>query len=165
MDEGFERVREGLQDGLRALRRRGRLLNEFKTFILRGNAVDLAVGVVIGAAFNTVIESLVKDVLTPIVSIPGKADFSKYAICLRSSAGACSVSLRYGVLVTTLISFLLTAAAVFFVVVRPINKLRERRKSGEPQAEQTRDCPECLSKIPRAASRCAFCTTKVGAAA
>jgi large conductance mechanosensitive channel len=165
VDEGIERVREGLQEGLRALKRRGRLLNEFKTFILRGNAVDLAVGVVIGAAFNTVIESLVKDVLTPIVSIPGKADFSKYAICLRRSAGSCSVSLRYGVLVTALISFLLTAAAVFFVVVRPINKLRERRRSGEPEAERTRDCPECLSKIPREASRCAFCTTKVGAAA
>jgi large conductance mechanosensitive channel len=128
----------------------------FKAFILRGNVVDLAVGVVIGAAFGAVVTAFVKDFITPAIAIPGKAaDFSAYTFKVRNSI------FRYGEFINALISFLLIAAAVYFLVVVPVNKLMERRKT-EPDVESpTRECPECLSSIPVAATRCAFCTTEV----
>lgn len=167
--EGFDRIKDTLHEGIHDLKRRARAIGEFKAFILRGSALDLAVGVVIGAAFNTVVQSLVKDLLTPIISLPGTVDFKTLDVCLRHGVEAgksvCSANFAYGSFLTTVISFLLTAAAVFFVVVRPMNKMREWRASGEPEPQTTRECPECLSKIPVAARRCAFCTTEVGAAA
>ena len=134
-------------------------LKDFKTFILRGNVIDLAVGVAIGAAFGAVVTSFTKNLLLPIVAIPGgKADFSQYDFTIRSSV------FRYGQFINDLISFVLIAAALFFFVIRPINLLMARRKTEPDVMSTTRDCPYCLSSIPIAASRCAFCTADVGAA-
>ncbi|MGH2828897.1 MAG: large conductance mechanosensitive channel protein MscL [Actinomycetota bacterium] len=144
------------------LKRRAKVLGEFKAFISRSSAMDLAVGVVIGAAFNTVVQSLVKDVLTPIISVPGTANFDRYLWCLKDAGRpSCEngVALAWGVFLTTVISFLLTSAAVFFFVLRPMNKLRERRKGMETPT--TRECPECLSTIPRQAIRCSQCAQPV----
>jgi len=131
------------------------VIKEFKAFVLRGNVVDLAIAVVIGAAFGAVVTALVKDLLTPLIGIPGKADFSTLTFTINGSV------FRYGDFINVVIAFVTIAAAVFFFVVRPINMLMERRRT-EPDVEsETRECPECLSNIPRAASRCAFCTAKV----
>ena len=135
------------------------MLKDFKAFILRGNVVDLAVGIVIGAAFGTVVASFVKNLLTPLVSIPGKVNFSSLHFTLNHS------TFLYGTFLNDLISFIIIAAAVFFFVVRPVNHLMSRRRA-EPEVESTtRDCPECLSSIPKAATRCAFCTAPVAAVA
>ena len=131
------------------------MLKDFKAFVLRGNVVDLAIAVVIGAAFGAVVQAFVKDLLTPLVSIPGKANFQSLNFTIRHSVFA------YGDFLNVLIAFVTIAFAVFFFVVRPINMLMERRRT-EPDVEsETRECPECLSKIPGAATRCAFCTAKV----
>jgi large conductance mechanosensitive channel len=133
------------------------MLKDFKAFILRGNVVDLAVGVVIGAAFAAVVTALVKDIITPVISIPGTTNFGDLHFTVRHSVFA------YGDFLNALVTFALVAAAVFFFVVVPVNKLMAMRKT-EPEVEaSTRQCPECLSSIPAAASRCAFCTAKVGA--
>ena len=135
------------------------MLKDFKAFILRGNVVDLAVGIVIGAAFGTVVSSFVKNLLTPLVTIPGKVNFSDLHLTVRHS------TFFYGTFLNDLVSFIVIAAAVFFFVVRPVNALMAHRRV-EPEVESTtRDCPECLSSIPKAATRCAFCTAQVGAAA
>jgi large conductance mechanosensitive channel len=134
------------------------VLKDFKAFLLRGNVVDLAIAVVIGAAFGAVVQALVKDLITPLISIPGKANFQNLKFTIRSSVFA------YGDFLNALIAFLSIAAAVFFFVIRPLNTLMARRKT-EPDVEsETRDCPECLSSIPAQAKRCAFCTSKVSAA-
>ena len=135
------------------------MLKEFKSFILRGNAVDLAVGVVIGAAFGTVVDSIVKGILTPFISIPGKTNFD--SLHFKIGGGV----FRYGLVINAIISLLLIGAAVFFLVVRPLNHLEERRARLQPEElPATRPCPECLSEIPRDARRCAHCTSEVGAA-
>jgi large conductance mechanosensitive channel len=135
------------------------MLKDFKAFLLRGNVVDLAVAVVIGAAFGTVVAALVRDIITPIVGIPGSADFSSLTFTINGSV------FRYGDFINALISFVSIAGAVFFFVVRPVNALMARHRT-EPDVEHTtRDCPECLSSIPMAARRCAFCTAVVGATA
>lgn len=129
------------------------MLKEFKAFLLRGNVVDLAVAVVIGAAFGAVITSFVTNLLTPLVAIPGTTDFSD----LKFSIGG--GTFNYGVFLNDLIAFVLIASAVFFFVVKPINALMARHKT-EPEVESTtKDCPECLSSIPSGARRCAFCTS------
>jgi large conductance mechanosensitive channel len=139
----------------------------FRKFVLRGNVVDLAVGVVIGAAFGAVVTAFVTGILTPIIGLAGSQNFDKLGICLK---GSCPVDpktgvptghvLLYGSVLTAIVSFLLIAAAVYFVVVKPVNRLMERYKT-EPDVEMpTKDCPECLSSIPVAASRCAFCTVE-----
>ena len=135
------------------------MLNEFKEFILRGNVVDLAVAVVIGAAFGAVVTSLVGDILTPIIgAVIGEADFSQMDITLNDSR------ITYGNFLNALFSFLTIAAAVFFLVVKPVNMLMDRMKTEKPVDETTRECPQCLSSIPRAARRCAFCTSEVATA-
>jgi len=136
------------------------MLKDFKTFIMRGNAVDLAVGVVIGAAFGAVVDSIVKGVLTPLIAIPGKTDFGR--LTFKIGGGV----FKYGNVINAIVSLVLIGAAVFFLVVRPLNHLEERRKRQEPEPESpTRPCPECLSEIPKQARRCAHCTSEVGAAA
>lgn len=161
-DDAFDRMKDSLQGGLHVIKKRTRAIAEFKNFIARGSALDLAIGVVVGAAFNSVVQSLVKDVLTPIVSLPGRANFDDLSSCLKDPdplRSLCDVRIYYGRFVTTLVSFLLTAAAVFFFVVRPLGRLRAWRKADEEAAKpETRDCPECLTEVPLAASRCRACT-------
>jgi large conductance mechanosensitive channel len=128
------------------------MIRDFKAFILRGNVVDLAVGIVIGAAFGTVVTGLVKDLITPIVAaILGKPDFSGLTFTINGSR------FLYGDFINVLIAFLSIAAAVFFFVVRPVNALMARRQTGVEVESETVPCPECLSQIPRAARKCAFC--------
>ena len=135
------------------------MLKDFKAFILRGNVIDLAIGVAIGAAFAAVITSFTENLLTPLLSIPGDAaSFSEKSF---SVSGA---EFRYGAVIDSIISFVIIAAVLFFFVVKPVNTLMARRKT-EPEVESTtRDCPECLSSIPVAARRCAFCTAEVATA-
>ncbi|HXA29792.1 MAG TPA: large conductance mechanosensitive channel protein MscL [Candidatus Angelobacter sp.] len=129
------------------------MLKEFKAFILRGNVVDLAVGIVIGAAFGALVNAFVKDLLTPLIAaIVGKPDFSTLAFTVNGS------KFLYGDVVNFVITFVLVAAAVFFFVVKPINALTARsRREPSPEPDTTK-CPECLSVIPAAARRCAYCT-------
>ena len=132
------------------------MLKDFKQFLLRGNVVDLAVAVVIGAAFGTVVTALVKDLITPLIAaIGGQPDFSHLSFTIHHS------TFNYGDFLNQLISFVIIATVVFFFVVQPINhlvKLANRSKKTEDPT--TRKCPECLSEIPKAATRCAFCTAK-----
>jgi len=133
----------------------------FKQFLLRGNVVDLAVAVVMGATFGAVVTALVKDLLNPLVAaIMGKPDFSALAFTVNSS--------KFGIgdFFNALVAFLFTAAAIYFFVVLPINTLIARAKRGDiPPDPTTRKCPECLSDIPIAARRCAFCTSPLGSSA
>ncbi|MBM3146567.1 MAG: large conductance mechanosensitive channel protein MscL [Actinobacteria bacterium] len=126
------------------------MLKGFKEFIARGNVVDLAIAVVIGAAFGAVVASFVADLLTPLIAaIFGRQDFSGLYFTINGSR------FTYGSFINALISFLLVAIAIYFVVVAPMNHWRERRAAG--QDPTTKKCPECLSEIPREARRCAFC--------
>jgi large conductance mechanosensitive channel len=127
----------------------------FKKFLLRGNVVDLAVGVVIGAAFGSVVQAIVKDILNPLISaLGGKADVSSLSV----NAGG--ITFPVGDLIQAIISFVLIALAVYFVVVLPVNKLMDRYKP-QPQPAPTKDCPECSSKIPEAARRCPQCAAQL----
>jgi large conductance mechanosensitive channel len=133
------------------------MIKDFKKFILKGNVVDLAVAVVIGAAFGTIVTALVKDLVTPIIgAIGGKPDFSDLYFTLNKS------KFMYGDFLNAVVSFLLIASVIFFLVIQPINKLTalsNRNKTPEDPTEKK--CPECLSTIPKAATRCAFCASKV----
>jgi large conductance mechanosensitive channel len=136
-----------------------KILNDFKQFLLRGNVVDLAVAVVIGAAFGAVITALVEDLLTPLIAaIGGQQDFSALDFTINDS------TFRYGDFINKVITFVTIAAAVFFFVVVPINALIARSRKEPPADPTTRKCPECLSEIPIDARRCAFCTSEVRAA-
>lgn len=135
------------------------LLKEFRTFLLRGNMVDLAVGVVVGVAFGAVINALVKDLITPLVAaLAGKHDFSTLSFTVNGS------QFLYGDLFNALITFVTVAAAVFFFVVKPVNTMTARWKADPPVDATMRRCPECLSEIPRAARRCSSCTVEVAPA-
>jgi large conductance mechanosensitive channel len=135
-----------------------KILNDFKQFLLRGNVVDLAVAVVIGAAFGAVITALVQDLLTPLIAaIGGQQDFSALDFTINSS------TFRYGDFINKVFTFVMIAAAVFFFVVVPINALIARSRKEPPADPTTRKCPECLSEIPIDARRCAFCTSQVSA--
>ena len=133
------------------------MLSGFKQFILRGNVVDLAVGVVIGAAFGAVVTALTKDLLTPLIAaLVGKPDFSAIKFTINGSV------FPVGDFINSVVSFLLIAAAVYFFVVTPINALIARvRKAPAPADPTTKKCPECLSEIPLDAKRCAFCAQPV----
>jgi large conductance mechanosensitive channel len=132
------------------------LLQEFKQFILRGNLVDLAVAVVIGTAFGAVVTALVADVITPLIAaVGGQPDFSSLKLKLHGS------TFRYGHFLNALLTFLLISAVIFFLVLKPVNLLMARHKVEHPVEAETRSCPECLSDIPVAATRCAFCTSRV----
>ena len=138
------------------LREGSTLLKEFRAFILRGNLVDLAVAVVIGTAFTAVVTALVKFVITPLIAaIGGQSDFSGLSFSIRGS------EIVYGAFLNALISFVIVAAVVFFFVIKPVNALLERFQPDTAVDVETRECPECLSDIPRAATRCAFCTARV----
>jgi large conductance mechanosensitive channel len=131
---------------------------EFKAFLLRGNMLDLAVAVVIGAAFGAVVVALVKDLITPLIAaLVGKPDFSNLTFTINNSV------FRYGDFINAVVAFVLVAAAVFFFVVLPINRLMARSRREPPPDPTVQKCPECLSTIPTGARRCAFCTAELAA--
>ena len=132
------------------------ILKEFRAFILRGNLVDLAIAVVIGAAFTTVVNALVRDLITPLIAaIFGEPDFGTLSFTINGSQFA------YGDFLNALLTFVIVAAVVFFLVVKPVNMLMAGMRTEPDVDSHTRGCPECLSQIPVAARRCAFCTSEV----
>jgi large conductance mechanosensitive channel len=133
-------------------------MSGFKKFLLRGNVVDLAVAVVLGAAFGAVIAALVKDLLTPLIAaLVGKPDFSQLTFTVNNS------KFLYGDFINALIAFVLIAAAVYYFVVLPLNAWMDRHQA-QPAPAPTKKCPECLSDIPLEAKRCAFCTSELAVA-
>lgn len=138
------------------------MLKEFKAFAMRGNVLDMAVGIIIGAAFGKIISSLVSDVLMPLIGVvAGNVDFSKLALTLRTPVGdAAPVTIRYGLFMNTIIDFLIVAFAIF-LLIRQVNKFTT--KPAPVAAPTTRDCPECLSAIPIKARKCAHCASSVPA--
>jgi large conductance mechanosensitive channel len=150
----------------------GKMFKEFKEFVMRGNVVDMAVGIIIGAAFGTIVKSLVADILMPPIGLLlGGVDFSNLFFVIKegTTAGpfltvadaqkAGAVAIRYGVFISTLISFLIIAFAIF-LLVRYINTLR-RQEEAPPPEPTTKECPHCFSTISIKASRCAYCTTEL----
>jgi len=154
------------------------MLKDFKAFIMRGNVVDMAVGIIIGAAFSPIVSSLVNDVIMPPIGLAlGKVDFRNLFVVIKQgltpgpyasldaakTAGA--VSINYGLFVNTIITFLIIALVVFFFIVRPIGKMREREAAklppAPPAAPTTKECPYCYSKINVAATRCPNCTSQL----
>ena len=133
------------------------MLKGFKEFILRGNVVDMAVGVVIGASFGTVVNGVVKDLLTPLIAAIVKApDFSGLSFTVNGS------QFLYGDFVNSLLAFLIVAASVYCFVIVPVNMLTARMKKDAPAASPTtKKCPECLNEVPLAAKRCGFCTSPI----
>jgi large conductance mechanosensitive channel len=132
------------------------LATELKDFIMKGDVIDLAVAVVIGVAFNAVVTAFVSDIITPIIGIPGHVNFSAYTYSINGSV------FMVGSFISALISFLTIAVVVFFFIVKPVSKMKERSEKNKPAAAPTtKQCPECLSAIPLGAKRCAFCTSKV----
>ena len=153
------------------------MFKEFKEFVMRGNVVDMAIGIVIGAAFGTIVKSLVDDVLMPPIGLLlGNVDFSNLFMTLKEGAKAAgpyaslaaakaagAVTLNLGIFVNTIISFIIIAFAVF-LVIKGINRMR-REQEAPPAEPTTKECPFCLSAIPLKATRCAHCTSELGAAA
>ncbi len=128
------------------------MVREFRDFIMRGNVIDLAVAVVIGAAFGAVITSFVTDILTPLLGLIGVPDFGDLTI----QAGKATIS--YGLFLNALISFILIALAIFLFVVKPMNALEARRQAGVVETPTTKTCTECATEIPLSARRCPNCT-------
>lgn len=131
------------------------LLSDFKSFITKGNVIDLAVAVVIGVAFNNVINGLVTDMVTPLIGIPGHANFTAMTYTFHGS------TFLYGSFINAVINFIVIAAVLFFLVVRPVTKLEKMRQSKQQPSPTTKTCPECLSTIPVKAKRCMYCTSKL----
>jgi large conductance mechanosensitive channel len=130
------------------------VLKEFKEFLFRGNLIEIAVGLVLALAFTAVVTSLVEDLITPLIAaIVGQPDFAGLTFTINESV------FRYGELLNAVVSFVLIAAVLFFLVVRPLNALAKRR--ARPEEPTIRECPECLSEIPAGARRCAFCTSEL----
>ena len=149
------------------------MLKDFKAFILRGNVVDLAVGIIIGVAFGAIVASFVNDILMPPIGLGlGNIDFANMMVVLKEGAtpspydslaaakDAGATVIAYGVFINTVINFLIIAAAVFFLVVRPIAKM-QAKKAVAPAAPTTKDCPYCYSAIPLKATRCPNCTSEL----
>jgi large conductance mechanosensitive channel len=132
------------------------MIKEFRDFILRGNVIDLAVGIVIGAAFGAMVTSFVGNILTPLLGLLSVGDFSTL------SFGAGSATVKYGLFLNALISFVLIAAAIFFFVVKPMNAMTERlRKPATEPDKPIKECPFCATEIPSAAKRCPHCTSEL----
>jgi large conductance mechanosensitive channel len=133
-----------------------KMLKGFKQFLLRGNVVDMAVGIVVGAAFGAVVSGLVKDLLTPLIAaIVKQPDFSALTFTINGS------KFLYGEFINALLSFLIIAAAIYFIVVVPVNALIARSRKEPPADPTTKKCPECRSEIAIDAKRCAFCTSQL----
>ena len=137
------------------------MMKEFKEFAMKGNVVDLAVGVIIGGAFGKIVSSLVNDVLMPpIGTLLGGLDFSRLAVTIKEAAGANpTVSIKYGLFVNTVIDFVIVAFCIF-MVIRTMNALRKKQEAPHAMAAATtKSCPECQMAIPITAKRCGYCTT------
>jgi large conductance mechanosensitive channel len=131
------------------------MLKDFKEFLLRGNLLDLAVAVVIGVAFTALVNALVKDLVTPLIAaIVGKPSFDNLSFTINRS------QFSYGAFFNALLSFILIAAVIFFLVIKPVNHLMDRLGL-TPKEDPVRECPECLSKVPVGATRCAYCTSQL----
>jgi large conductance mechanosensitive channel len=155
------------------------MLKDFKAFIMRGNVVDMAVGIIIGAAFSPIVSSFVNDIIMPPIGLAlGKVDFQNlFAVIkqgttpgpyasLAAAKAAGAVSINYGFFINVIITFLIIAAVVFFFIVRPIGKMREREAAKQaaaaaPAAPSTKECPRCFSTIPIKATRCPNCTSEL----
>jgi large conductance mechanosensitive channel len=153
------------------------MLKDFKAFIMKGNVVDMAVGIIIGAAFSPIIASLVKDIIMPPIGLVlGKVDFTNLLIVIRQGStpgpyatladaqAAGAITINYGNFINFIITFLIVAAVVFFFVVRPIARMNARQKAKEtatPAAPTTKECPYCYTQIPLKATRCPNCTSEL----
>ena len=150
------------------------MLKDFKAFIMRGNVIDMAVGIIIGIAFGLVVNSLVKDVIMPPIGLAlGNVDFTNLFVVLKegltpgpyaslaAAQAAGAVTINYGTFINAIVNLLIIAAAVFFLIVRPIAKLQARQKAKEPAAPTTKECPYCITAIPIKASRCPNCTSEL----
>ena len=150
------------------------MLKDFKTFVMRGNVVDMAVGVIIGAAFGTIVSSLVRDVVMPPVGLAlGKIDFANLAVIIKQGStpgpyptiaaaqAAGAVTLNYGLFINTIINFIVIASAAFFFVVRPIARMKPVKKVPAPASPSTKECPFCYTNIPIKATRCPNCTSQI----
>jgi large conductance mechanosensitive channel len=150
------------------------MLKDFKTFIMRGNVVDMAIGIIIGVAFGAIVSSLVKDVIMPPVGLVlGNVDFTNLFVVLKEGAtagpydslaaaqAAGAVSINYGLFINTIITFLILALVVFFFIVRPIARMQAPKKVEAPAAPTTKECPYCFSVIPIKAIRCPQCTSEL----
>ena len=136
------------------------MLTEFKQFILRGNVIDLAVAVVIGAAFGAIVTSLVENIITPLIgALGGQPDFSGLSFTLNHS------EIRYGAFLNALISFLIIAAVIFFAVIKPMNAIMTRMRTEPTPDPMTGKCPFCLSEVQVGATRCPFCTQEIATVA
>jgi large conductance mechanosensitive channel len=151
-----------------------RMLKDFKAFILRGNVIDMAVGIIIGIAFGLVVNSLVKDVIMPPIGLAlGNVDFTNLFVVLKegltpgpyaslaAAQAAGAVTINYGAFINTVVNLLIIAAGVFFLIVRPVARMQARKKTGEPAAPTTKECPYCFTAIPVKASRCPNCTSEL----
>jgi large conductance mechanosensitive channel len=150
------------------------MLKDFKAFIMRGNVVDMAVGIIIGAAFGAIVASLVKDIIMPPIGLAlGNIDFSNLIVVLKQGApagpygsladaqAAKAVTINYGLFINTIIIFLIVALVVFFFIVRPIARMQASKKVEAPAAPVTKECPFCSTTIPVKASRCPNCTSEL----
>ena len=150
------------------------MLQDFKAFIMRGNVIDMAVGIMIGMAFGAVVSSLVNDVImSPIGLALGDVDFANLFVILKEgltprpyasladvqAAGA--VTINYGVFINTVVYLLIIAAVAFFLIVRPVARMQARKKAEEPAAPTTKECPYCFTSIPIQAARCPNCTSEL----
>lgn len=140
-NETFSKVGKGARE----------TLGGFKAFILRGNVVDLAVGIVIGAAFTNLVNAIVSGLITPLIGLFGGFDFS----------GLNAGRFAFGTVINSAVSFLIVAAVLYFLIVLPVSKLMARHKKGVPEEAATHECPYCLSSIPVGARRCAYCTAEL----
>jgi large conductance mechanosensitive channel len=161
-------------DGKQGTKEGAKMLQDFKAFITRGNVIDMAVGIIIGMAFGTVIRSLVNDVIMPPVGLAlGDVDFANLFVVLKEglmvpgpyaslaeAQAAGAVTINYGVFVNTIVYLLIIAAVVFFLIVRPVARMQARRKAEEP-TPTTKECPYCFTSIPIKASRCPNCTSEL----
>jgi large conductance mechanosensitive channel len=154
---------EGVFESVRGIGGRGlhaglSTLGDFRKFLLRGNVVDLAVGVVIGAAFSNLVQAFVKDLMTPLIGLVGVHNLPGLSLTVNGNV------FQFGDVLNIFIGFILTAAVVYFFVVKPINVLHDTYAALRPKQEETpktRECPFCLSTVPRAATRCAYCTAQL----
>ncbi len=131
------------------------LVQEFKDFIMKGDVIDLAVAVVVGLAFNTVVTAFVTDIVTPLIGIPGHVNFATLTYTINGS------TILFGTFVNAVINFITIALVVFFFIIKPMSKIKEKTTKKVTLSPTTKQCPECLSVIPIGAKRCAFCTSKL----